>query len=429
MYGSLAPPRVRRLIVPSIQGSWLMRSLMTALLPRLGARFIRGSAHIVLLLALLFDHPAWAQTPPLPVVSVMPVPVQDVSASSEFVGRVEAVNAVDIRARVEGFIQERPFEEGQTVKEGQVLFVIETAGYQASLSAAQASLAGAQATLQEAERSLQRNQQLSQNQTVSQATLEQVQAARDTARANVMAAQANVRQAELNLGYTKITSPITGRIGRAAFAVGSLVGPSSDPLARVVQTDPIRVVFSVSDQVILQLRAELPDASDEELSKRFVPTLRLSTGTEYPIKGSIEFVGNEIDPQTGTVPVWAQFANPQSLLVPGQFVTMVVRPAEAQRSPVVPVGALQQDREGRFVLTVGDDNKVSMQRIRVSRQVGQNWVVEEGLKGGERLIVQGLQNARPGATVETVQAQADPAPAGGTAAQQSSSGPAGSTAR
>lgn len=241
------------------------------------AMLLRLSRYLPPPFFLLAGQVALAQAPPTPVVSVMPVPVQDVSSSTDFVGRVEAVNAVDIRARVEGFIQERPFEEGQMVKEGQVLFVIEPAGYQAALSAAQASLAGSQATLQEAERTLQRNLQLSQNQTVSQATVEQAQASRDTARANVMAAQANVRQAELNLGYTKITSPITGRIGQAAFSVGSLVGPSSNALARVVQMDPIRVVFSVSDRTILQLRQET-NASDEELAKRFVPTLRLSTG-------------------------------------------------------------------------------------------------------------------------------------------------------
>jgi membrane fusion protein (multidrug efflux system) len=362
----------------------------------------------LLVAALLPGQSALGQTPPAaPVVGVAPVQVEDVSPSTEFVGRVEAINSVDIRARVEGFIDERPFDEGQMVEEGQVLFQIEPASYQASLQAAQAALAGAQASLREAESTLQRNQQLSQNQTVSQATLEQAQAARDKAQADVLSAQANVRQAELNLGYTTIKSPISGRIGQAAFSVGSLVGPTSNPLARVVQIDPIRVVFSVSDRTILQLRAET-NASQEELSKRYIPTLRLSTGAPYPDSGTIEFVGNEIDPQTGTLPVWARFPNPQSLLTPGQFVTVVARPSQVQRSPVVPVGAIQQDRNGRFVLILDDDGKVAMRRIRVGAQVGQNRIVEEGLKGGERLIVEGLQNARPGVVVQAVQAQAQP---------------------
>jgi membrane fusion protein (multidrug efflux system) len=364
----------------------------------------------MLCVALLSSQGALGQAAPAaPVVGVMPVPIADVSATSEFVGRVEAVNAVDLRARVEGFIEQRPFEEGQQVEEGQVLFRIEPASYEASLQAAQAGLAGAQASLREAESSLQRSEQLSQNQTVSQATLEQAQATRDKAKADVMTAQANVQKAQLNLGYTTIKAPITGRIGQAAFSIGSLVGPTSDPLARIVQMDPIRVVFSVSDRAILELRAETK-VSEEELSKRFVPTLRLSTGVAYPESGVIEFVGNQIDPQTGTLPVWSRFSNPDSLLIPGQYVTVMVRPSKTKRGPVVPVGAVQQDRSGRFVLLLGDQDRVEVRRIRVGSQVGQNWTIEDGLKGGERLIVQGLQNARPGTVVQAVETQVPPIP-------------------
>ncbi|HEV2566536.1 MAG TPA: efflux RND transporter periplasmic adaptor subunit [Microvirga sp.] len=342
---------------------------------------------------------------PLPAVGVMPVPVEDVSPSSEFVGRVEAVNAVDIRARVEGFIEARPFAEGQTVREWQDLFLIEDGAYEAALAAARASLAGAQAALRDAEGRLQRNQELRRTQAVSQAALEEIQAARDTAQANVMAAEASVRQADLNLGYTRIKAPIAGRIGAAAFAVGSFVGPSSGALARVVQVDPIRVVFSVSDRTILDFRDGTGDAGNvgkDDLPGRFVPTLRLSNGRDYPAKGGIEFAGNEIDPATGTLPVRARFPNPDGILVPGQFVTVVIRPSDPQRRPVVPVGAVQLDREGRFVMVLDGDNKVAARRIRTGTQVGQNWTVEEGLAGGETLVVQGLQNARPGAEVRVV---------------------------
>jgi membrane fusion protein (multidrug efflux system) len=404
-----------------------MFSAKHILLPWSGRRWAEAGLP-VLLVSVLLAWGATAQAQPPPVVAVMPVPVQDVSPSSEFVGRVEAINTVDIRARVEGFIQQRPFEEGQVVKEGQVLFVLESGPYQASLDAAQATLAGAQANLRAAESRLQRTQELRQSQAAAQATLEDAEAARDTAKANVLSAQANVRQAELNLGYTTIKSPLTGRIGRAAFSIGSLVGPTSDPLARVVQMDPIRVVFSVSDKAILQLRQDAAGLSDKELSKRFVPTLRLSTGEAYPASGSIEFVGNEVDPQTGTIPVWARFPNPDSLLVPGQFVTVVVRRAEPESRPLVPAQAVQQDRDGRYVLTVGPDNKVAIQRIRVSRQVGQDWVVEDGLKGGEQLIVQGMQNARPGETVQAVPAQSTAAP-GDQAQDRQAAAPAGPSAR
>ena len=344
---------------------------------------------------------AFAQAP-TPVVGVMPVGVQDVAPSSEFVGRVEAVNAVDIRARVEGFVEARRFDEGQYVRAGQDLFLIEKAGYEATLSSARASLAGAQATLRDAEGRLRRNQELRRTDAVSQAALEEIEAARDLARANVMTAEASVRQAELNLSYTRISAPISGRIGRAAFAVGSLVGPSSEPLARIVQMDPIRVVFSVSDRTILEARAAAAGLSKEEIAKGFVPRLRLSSGVDYPTEGEIEFFGNELDPRTGTIPVRARFANPDALLVPGQFVTVVVRPAQSHRRPVAPIGAVQLDRDGRFVLLLDADNKVALRRIRVGAQIGQYWVAEDGLNGGESLIVEGFQNARPGAVVRVV---------------------------
>lgn len=360
----------------------------------------------LLIVALLFPFgvsAVFAQAP-LPAVSVAPVEVKDVSPASEFVGRVEAVNAVDIRARVEGFIEARPFKEGQAVHEGDDLFVLEKAPYEAALAAARANLRGAQATLEDAERRVQRNQDLRRSQTVSQVTLEEAQTARDTAQASMLAAEANVRQAELNVGYTTIRTPIAGRIGAAAFSVGSLVGPSSGALARVVQIDPIRVVFSVNDRTILALRESVTDFDERKVAGSFVPTLRLSNGREYPLKGAIEFVGNEIDQATGTLPIRARFPNPDGVLVPGQFVTITVRPAHPQTRPVVPVGAVQLDREGRFVLLLDEGGKVAERRIKTGAQLGQNWIVEEGLKGGENVIVQGFQNARPGAAVRVVPA-------------------------
>ncbi|OAP35361.1 efflux RND transporter periplasmic adaptor subunit [Sinorhizobium americanum] len=334
-----------------------------------------------------------------PVVGVMAVQVEDVSPDHEFVGRVEALNAVDIRARIEGFLERRLFAEGQDVAKDQDLFTLERTTYELALQDAQAAVASAETTLDNAERQFQRNQALTQR-TVSQAVLEESQAARDTARANVLSAQARVNQAELNLGYTHIRAPIGGRIGRAAFSVGSLVSPSSEPLARVVQTDPIRVVFSVSDRTILDLRAAAGGAGKDELAKRYVLKLRLSNGEPYQESGKVEFFGNEVDVQTGTLPIRALFANQRSLLMPGQFVTVIVEPAEREERPVVPVGSVEQDREGRFVLVVDDESRATVRRIRASVQVGQNWVVEEGLKGGETLIVEGLQRVSPGAVVE-----------------------------
>jgi len=367
---------------------------------------------LVAALAAFRASEAWAQGP-APAVVVDTVRLQDVAPSTEFVGRVESYNAVDIRARIEGFVQARPFEEGRLVAQGQDLFVIEQAPYEAALSSARASLAGAEATLRDAEGRFQRNQELRRTQAASQAALEEAQANRDTAQAAVGVAAAAVRQAELNLDYTTIKAPFAGRIGVAAFSVGSFVGPSSGSLARIVQVDPIRVVFSVSDRTILDLRAGAGHVSKDELAREYLPRLRLSNGSEYPSKGEIEFVGNEIEVRTGTLPVRARFANPDAVLIPGQFVTVVVRRSEPQRRPVVPVGAVQLDREGRFVLIVDQANKVALRRIRTGNQISQYWIVEDGLSGGETLIVQGGQNVRPGGIVRVLSADGAAAPESG----------------
>lgn len=374
--------------------------MQTVILPR--DSYSYGTPLAILAALLSLSGPAMAQAP---AVSVTPVAVEDVAPGARFVGRVEAINAVDIRSRVEGFVEARGFHEGQFVEQGQDLFRIESAGYEAALSAARASLAGAEADLRDAEGRFERSQQLRRTQAASQAALEEALAARDRGRANVMAAEANLRQAELNLSYTTIRAPLAGRIGHTTVAVGSLVSPSSGVLARIVQVDPIRVVFSVSDQSILEFRGGATAGPAET----FVPTLTLSSGQTYPGAGEIDFIGNEVDPRTGTVPVRVRFANPDGLLVPGQFVTVAVHPDAPQQRPVVPLGAVQLDREGRFVLLADDSDKVVLRRIRTGAQLDQNWIVEEGLKGGERLIVQGLQNARPGAAVTVVPAAGAPA--------------------
>jgi len=229
-----------------------------------------------------------------------------------------------------------------------------------------------------------------------------------------------LRTAQLNLSYTKITAPIAGRIGQSSFSVGNLVGPTSNALARIVQVDPIRVVFSVSDQTLLQIRESAGDVSREELYTRFVPTLRLSNGSAYGKSGQVDFIGNEVDPQTGTIPVWARFDNPNGVLVPGQYATVVIRRAQPRRRPIVPLGAVQQDRDGQFVLLLDDKNQVQSRRVKTGAQIGQDWAVNEGLQGGERLIIEGIQNARPGLTVQPVQASSanSAQPPGGQPATQ-----------
>lgn len=358
-----------------------------------GAPRICGA--ILLTVSSLLPASLAAQT--TPTVGTAKVRVDDVSPRHEFVGRVEAVGAVDIRSRIEGFIDKRLFDEGSLVEAGQQLFQIDARGLEIALSEAKANLASAQAALDDATRRFERNRTLSQ--TVSRAVQEESLAARDSAQAALLSAEARVSQAELNLSYSKITSPMAGRIGAAALSAGSFVNPSSPALARVVQLDPVRVVFSVSDRAVLDLRAASSGQSQDDLARRFEPALRLSNGQPYGQTGKIEFFGNEIDERTGTLAVRAQFANPDVLLVPGQFVTVVIAETERKIRPVVPLGAVQQDREGKYVLLVGADGKAVQQRIKVSEQSGGNWIVEDGLKGEETLIVEGLANVSEGAAV------------------------------
>lgn len=371
-------------------------------------QIIRGSAAaaLVALSMVAVEGTAFAQTAqaPLPVVTVATIQVEDVAPKIQFIGRIEALQQVDVRARVDGFLDKVAFNEGQDVAAGDLLFVIEPDQYEAALSQAKAQQASAEANLANAQLTLDRRQQLYNTRTGTRADLDQATADRDAAAASVESAKASVRIAELNLSYTRITSPIAGRIGKANITVGNVVSPNSDVLARVVQLDPIRVVFSVSERDFITVAQQQEGATIQQIDAGFVPTLTLPNGTAYPGEGKIEFVGNEIDPATGTVPVRATFANSDRMLLPGGTLSVSVRPTESRRMPLVPIQAVQQSRDGKFVLVVGSDNQVEERPIKATQQVGQSWAVEDGLKAGERVIVEGLQKVRPGGQVQTIAA-------------------------
>ncbi len=352
------------------------------------------------LIAALHSMPAPARADDIPKVATMTVALEDVSPKYEFVGRVEALNAVDIRSRIDGFVDQRLFEEGAVVEEGQELFKIDSRALDIALADANANLARAKATLLDAERQLARNQSL--NQTVARATVEQSETTRDTAAANLQSAEAAVKQAELNLSYSRIVSPLKGRIGTAAFSPGAFVTTASPALARVVQMDPVRVVFSVSDRALLDLREAAGNMSKDELAQRYQTRLRLSNGQIYPQSVPIAFLGNEVDEGTGTLAIRSVFPNSDFLLIPGQFVTVVVSETTRKERPTVPLGAVQQDREGKYVMLVTPEKKAEERRISVSEQREGSWIVEDGLKGGEAVIIEGLQNVTEGSAVEIV---------------------------
>lgn len=361
------------------------------------------------LLGLLFACQAANAASPPPAVTVAPVEIRNVAPVTTHIGRVQAIQSVAVTARVQAFVEKIDFQEGGMVKAGQVLFELQKAPYQAAFDAAQGALEKAQATLRNAQTVYDRDSRLAHGVVVSQAQLDTDIANRDIAQADVVSARANLETAAINLSYATVTSPIDGRIGKAAYTKGNLVGPGSGPLATVVQVDPIRVVFSVADRDIVSA-LQTTHKTRAQLSSTVALSLQLSDGKPYGEKGEIAFIDNQVDPNTGTITVWGQFPNPDGLLIPGGFATVEVRPATPRDRPLVPVQAVQDDKDGRFVLLVGPDNKVQQQAISIGQQIGQDWIVTAGLKGGEQVIVEGQQKVKAGQVVNPVPQQASAAP-------------------
>lgn len=343
-----------------------------------------------------------ADAPP-PAVVVIEAAERDVTPQFEYPGRAEAVETVDIRARVEGFIEERNFREGTDVAVGDVLFKIERGPYEVIVDQRRAEVAAAQAELKNAEADYKRKSELVARKDVAQSQLDESRAALDGAKADVLRAQAALRAAQLDLDYTTIESPIAGRISRSKYSVGNLVSPSSDPLATVISYDPIYVLIQVSEKQLINARKRGIDLDNPPVA----PSLKLSDGSSYPFEGVFNYLAPSVDTGTDTVTARASFPNPNRLLLPGQFVSVIVRQKAKEMALAVPQVAVQQDSKGYFLLTVGENDVAEIRRVEVGRQVGNDWIVTEGLKSGERVIIQGIQKARPGAKVNpTLQSSA-----------------------
>lgn len=345
--------------------------------------------------------PVVAQEPamPPPAVVTSTVEVRPISDQAVFSGTVEAIDEVDLIARVQGFLEAVEFDAGDVVEQGQVLFRIETQLYDAAVTAAEAGVAQARAQLLNAEQQLRRQQVLTERNVAAQALLEDATAAEAAARANLSSAEAQLQRARIEQGYTSIAAPFAGEISRALYSEGALVGPSSGPLARLVKTDPVRVVFSISDRLLIEIRSR-EAAGEAAGADDYAFRVILSNGEEYPVAAEPEYVANQTDPATGTVPVRLVLPNPDRILIPGQFVNVSVGPADPPQMPVVPQLALLQDREGRYVYVVNDDGTVSQRRIRTGAQVGNELAVAEGLSGGETIVTQGLQRLTDGMQVQ-----------------------------
>jgi membrane fusion protein, multidrug efflux system len=350
------------------------------------------------LVGIIADCAAAAAQPasPPPAVSVTPVVSRQVTETGDFIGRVTAIDKVDVVARVSGFIEERLFTEGQQVKAGDLLFRIEQATYKAAVEQQRANLARAKATEINAKLQLERAQQLLRTNNTPQANVDQRAADEGAAQADVLQAQAALDQAEINLGYTEIRSPINGRIGLAAFTLGNLVGPSSGKLATIVSQDPIYVLFQASERDVLAYKARVAQSADNQ---HVIVHIRLPNGSEYPQSGQTNFLDVQVDPNTDTVTVRAQLSNPDGVLIPGGVVGVVVERGPPKTSLVVPQSAVQLDQAGRYVLVVDEGKKTELRRITTGAEQGRDIVVTDGLKEGELVIVQGIQKVRPGQLV------------------------------
>ena len=337
--------------------------------------------------------------PPPPAVSVVSVVSRQVTETGDFIGRVVAIDKVDIVARVSGFIKERNFTEGQQIKIGDLLFRIEPDIYKATVDQQSANVAKAKATEVNANLQLQRGQELVRNQNIPQSTVDQRAADQQAAQADVLQAQALLEQAKINLGYTEIHSPIDGRIGLANFTVGNLVSPSSATLATIVSQDPIYVTFQASEADVIEYKHRIAASADKNPHVNI--HIKLPDGSMYPHAGRTNLLDVQVQPDTDTILVRAQLPNPEGMLIPGGIVGVLVERGAPQSSLVIPQSAVQLDQAGRYVMVVGADKKVEQRRIVTGVEQGRDIVVTQGLKEGDLVIVEGIQKVHPGQIVST----------------------------
>ena len=377
------------------------------------SRWLAAAALVVLVLAAgagwwLFGAPARlpqaAAPPPPPAVGVRLAAMKGVSQSFEFVGRVKAIEKVELRARVEGFLEKVLFREGQDVKTGELLYQIEKVQFQAALDQAKANLAVAEAALTNAKVEYERSTELLKRNFSPQSQVDANKAALDSGAGRVMQAKAALTQAQVNLDYTDIRAPIDGRIGRTAYTIGNLVNPASGVLATIVSQDPVYVLFPVSVRDLEAIR-EARRKEEGGMAKIDI-RVRLPSGQEYAQRGVWNLTDPQVDPQTDSLVMRATIPNPDRTLTDGQFVTAIIR--ERQEAPrlVVPQSALQVDQSGYYVLVVNDQHKVEQRRVQTGPQRGTDVVVTSGVKEGEQVMVDGIQKVRPGQVVQDTVLQA-----------------------
>jgi membrane fusion protein, multidrug efflux system len=360
-----------------------------------GTRMRRCAAAVLLGCIAQISHAGAQQQPSAIPVATVAAELRPITQATEYVGRVEGMERVDIRARVTGFLQQVLFKEGGLVKEGDILYNIEPDTFQAAVMQARGALLEAQAKYANATAQRARTEELVKTNTAAQATLDRDIAAEKTAQGEVIVASANLKTAEINLGYTDITAPISGEVGRSRFTRGNVVGPDSGPLTEMVSRDPMYVTFPVSQREFLKVQEE------EERKKQqqaLAVRIRFSDGSTYGQMGQINFVDVKVDRATDTVLMRATLPNPNGTLIDGQLVRVSLEAEKPVDKVLVPQSALIVDQQGTYVFVV-EDGKATIKRVKLGGESGPDAIVDGGLKGGEQVIVQGMESLRPGTPV------------------------------
>ncbi len=374
------------------------------------ARLLHGAATLVaLMLAACGGGDA-----PLPATDAVPVSVvtlkqQTVTLTRELPGRTAAYLVAEVRPQVSGIVKSRLFTEGSVVKAGQPLYQLEDATYRAAYESAKASLARTEATLVTAQLSYKRASELVRIDAISTQDFEDATAALRLAEADMAGAKAAVQSSGVTLGFARITSPISGRIGRSSVTAGALVTANqAQSLATVQQLDPIYIDVNASSNELLNLRREWASGATQRAVDAPV-TIILETGARYAHDGRLAFSEVSVDPTTGSFALRVEAPNPEDLLLPGMYVRATITGGRREHALLVPQRGVSRDPAGNTsVLIAGPDNKVEQRIVVVSQTVGDQWLVESGLKEGDRVIVEGLQKIRPGVAVQADEMQAPP---------------------
>jgi membrane fusion protein (multidrug efflux system) len=344
-------------------------------------------------------QPAGGGAPPPASVAVLTIEPEQLPMVTELPGRLEATRIAEVRARVAGIVQKRVFNEGSEVSAGQVLYRIDPAPFQAAYNSSEALLARAEANLSLANTKLNRYRGLVESNAISKQEFDDLQSAQKLASADVTSARAALDVARLNLSYATVTAPISGRIGRALVTEGALVGQGdATNLALIQQLNPMFVTLTQSSVEMRRLQQTIAQSNNSKVKAKL--TLILEDGTPYDQQGQLLFSDVTVDPSSGSVSLRAQFPNARNTLLPGTYVRVRLEQGVRPGTITVPQQAVMRTPDGSIVMTVNAEGKVAPRPVKTDGAYGTNWIVSQGLKQGDVIIVEGLQKAKPGATVK-----------------------------